>query len=96
MNNTFTAIALGDFLCIGMDGVRLLINSSFAPMNPNALTEENIKLLFSKYPKLIGDPDEFISWYYLDYSVDKDDAANKRYVLVQDRNWRYITGYELY
>jgi hypothetical protein len=96
MSITFTAEALGDYLCIGIDGVRLLINSSFISMNPNALTEKDINTLFDKNPKLLGNLDEFISWYYLDYSVDKDEAAHKRYALVQDRNWRLVTGYEVY
>jgi hypothetical protein len=96
MSITFTAEALGDYLCVGEATVKQLIARTFTPMNPNALTEKDINTLFDKNPKLIGNVDEFISWYYLDFSVDKDEAAHKRYALVQDRNWRLVTGYELY
>jgi hypothetical protein len=96
MSGTFTATALGDYLCIGIEGVRLLIGLTFKPMDPNALTEEDINIIFNTNPNLTGNADEFISWYYLDYSVDKNEAANKRYTIVRDRNWKRVTGYELY
>jgi hypothetical protein len=94
MNNTFTAEALGDYLCVGEATVKQLIACTFTPMNPDEITEDNIRLILVKNPKLIGDLDEFISWYYLEYNVDKVEAIKKRYDFIQDRNWRRVTGYD--
>jgi hypothetical protein len=92
--STFEAKELGGYLCIGEEIVKQLISLTFKPMNPDALTEEDIALLFAKNPKLIGNVDEFISWYYLDYSVNEDEAVGKRYNLIQARNWKRMVGYE--
>jgi hypothetical protein len=94
MSDTFTAKALGDYLCIFEESVKQLIALTLTPMNPDALTEENVALLLVKNPNLIGTVDEFVSWYYLDYSIDAAEATGKRYNLIQARNWKRMVGYE--
>jgi hypothetical protein len=91
--STFTAKALGEYLCISEDVVKHIIASTFTPMNPAALTEGNISLLFTRNSRFIGNLDEFISWYYLEYSVDEIEAADKRYALIQDHNWKQAMGW---
>jgi hypothetical protein len=94
MNKTFTAEELGEYLCVSEDVVNFLINSAHLNMNSNALTEKDIKLILDKNPKLIGDLTEFISWYYLEYSVDEVEATDKRYALVQQYNWYQAMGWQ--